>query len=52
MAREAAAVAQGCRLLRTTDVRRSRRVAEVMAALLRARRPGASPAGRTGGDPS
>ena len=39
IAREAAAVAEGCRILRTTDVRRSRRVAEVMAAILEARRP-------------
>ncbi len=38
-ARESAAIADGCRLLRTTDVRRSRRVAEVMAAILQARRP-------------
>jgi hypothetical protein len=37
--REAAAVALGCRLVRTADVRRSRRVAEVMAAVLGARRP-------------
>lgn len=35
--REAAAVALGCRLIRTTDVRRSRRVAEVMGAILVAR---------------
>jgi hypothetical protein len=35
---EAAAVADGSRLLRTADVRRSRRVAEVMAAILAARR--------------
>jgi hypothetical protein len=39
IAREAAAVAEGCRILRTTDVRRSRRVAEVMTAILEARRP-------------
>lgn len=38
VAREAVAVALGCRLVRTADVRRSRRVAEVMAALLGARR--------------
>jgi len=38
---EAAAIAEGCRLLRTGDVRRSRRVAEVMAAILAARRPAA-----------
>jgi hypothetical protein len=36
--REATAVALGCRVIRTSDVRRSRRVAEVMAALLAARR--------------
>jgi dihydropteroate synthase len=36
--REAAAVALGCRVIRTADVRRSRRVAEVMGALLAARR--------------
>jgi hypothetical protein len=36
--KEAAAVSLGCRVIRTTDVRRSRRVAEVMAALLAARR--------------
>jgi hypothetical protein len=34
---EAAAIAEGCRLVRTADVRRSRRVAEVMAAILAAR---------------
>jgi hypothetical protein len=39
IAREAAAVALGCRLIRTADVRRSRRVAEVMGAVLGARRP-------------
>jgi hypothetical protein len=38
--REAAAVSLGCRLIRTADVRRSRRVAEVMGALLAARREG------------
>lgn len=43
MASEAAAVAEGCRLLRTTDVRRSRRVAEVMGAVLGARRPAGGP---------
>jgi len=37
--REAAAIAGGCRLVRTADVRRSRRVAETMAAVLGARRP-------------
>jgi hypothetical protein len=36
--RESAAVALGCRVIRTSDVRRSRRVAEVMTALLAARR--------------
>ncbi|HEX6420962.1 MAG TPA: hypothetical protein VFZ77_20840 [Acidimicrobiales bacterium] len=41
MAGEAAAIAGGCRLVRTADVRRSRRVAEVMAAILAARRPSA-----------
>jgi len=35
--REAAAVALGCRLIRTADVRRSRRVAEVMGAIVAAR---------------
>jgi hypothetical protein len=45
-AREAAAVAGGCRLLRTTDVRRSRRVAEVTGALLAARRPDPPGGGR------
>jgi hypothetical protein len=45
-AQEAAAVALGCRVIRTGDVRRSRRVAEVMGAVLAARRPpGALPAG-------
>jgi hypothetical protein len=39
IARESAAVVAGCRLLRTADVRRSRRVAEVMSAILAARRP-------------
>jgi hypothetical protein len=39
IAAESAAVAGGCRLLRTADVRRSRRVAEVMTALLAGRRP-------------
>ncbi len=39
IALESAAVAEGCRLLRTADVRRSRRVAEVMGAILAARRP-------------
>jgi hypothetical protein len=37
--REAAAIAGGCRLVRTADVRRSRRVAETMSAVLAARRP-------------
>jgi hypothetical protein len=35
---EAAAIALGCRVVRTADVRRSRRVAEVMGAILAARR--------------
>jgi hypothetical protein len=35
--KEAAAVSLGCRVIRTADVRRSRRVAEVMSALLAAR---------------
>lgn len=43
-AHEAMAIAEGCRLLRTRDVRRSRRVAEVMAAVLAARRPVDGPA--------
>ncbi len=38
MAQEAAAIGEGCRLVRTADVRRTRRVVEVMAALLEARR--------------
>ena len=38
MAQEAAAIAEGCRIVRTSDVRRTRRVVEVMAALLEARR--------------
>lgn len=41
IAHEAMAVAEGCRLIRTLDVRRSRRVAEVMGAVLAHRRPGA-----------
>ena len=49
MAREAVAIAEGCRLLRTRDVRRSRRVAEVMAAILAARRPSPEPGGRDDG---
>jgi dihydropteroate synthase len=49
MAREAVAIAEGCRLLRTRDVRRSRRVAEVMAAMLAARRPGSGSGGRDRG---
>lgn len=44
VARESVAVAEGCRLLRSTDVRRSRRVAEVMGAILSARRPTVGPA--------
>lgn len=43
IAQEAMAVAEGCRLIRTLDVRRSRRVAEVLGAVLGARRPGAAP---------
>ena len=50
MAREAVAIAEGCRLLRTRDVRRSRRVAEVMAAILAARRRVAEPGGHDGGE--
>lgn len=49
MAREAAAIAEGCRLVRTGDVRRSRRVAEAMAAILGARRPTARPGGHERG---
>lgn len=45
IAREADAVADGCRILRTADVRRSRRIAEVMTAILAARRdPATTPA--------
>jgi hypothetical protein len=40
---EAAAMAEGCRLVRTADVRRSRRVAETMAAILGARRGTGAP---------
>jgi hypothetical protein len=40
LAAEALAVTDGCRLLRTADVRRARRIAEVLGAVLRARRPG------------
>lgn len=44
IARETAAAAEGCRILRTADVRRSRRVGEVMSAILAARRdPAATP---------
>lgn len=44
IAREATAIAEGCRILRTADVRRSRRVAEVLSAILAARRdPPATP---------
>jgi competence protein ComEC len=39
IAHESVALAEGCRLLRTTDARRSRRVAEVVSAILGARRP-------------
>ena len=38
MAHEAVAITSGCRIVRTTDVRRTRRVVEVLAALLEARR--------------
>jgi hypothetical protein len=37
-AQEATALASGCRIVRTTDIRRTRRVVEVVAALLEARR--------------
>lgn len=43
VAQEALALAAGCRILRTVDVRRSRRVVEVMAAILEARRPSVGP---------
>jgi hypothetical protein len=39
LAQESAALVGGCRLVRTTDVRRTRRVVEVVAALVDARRP-------------
>ncbi|HET6951908.1 MAG TPA: hypothetical protein VFI47_16120 [Acidimicrobiales bacterium] len=45
LARETLAIAGGCRLVVTSDPRRTRRVVEVMAALLDARRSGA------GGEP-
>ena len=38
LAQESVAVASGCRIVRTTDVRRTRRVIEVVAAVLEARR--------------
>src|SRR5690606_23752689 len=38
LADEAVALSSGCRIVRTTDVRRTRRVIEVVAALLEARR--------------
>jgi hypothetical protein len=38
IAHEAVAISSGCRIVRTTDVRRTRRVVEVLAALLEARR--------------
>jgi hypothetical protein len=38
LAVEAVALAAGCRIVRTTDVRRTRRVVEVVAAVLEARR--------------
>ncbi|MFP3902050.1 MAG: hypothetical protein ACLFXM_14450 [Acidimicrobiia bacterium] len=40
LAGEPLAIASGCRILRTADVRRSRRIVEVVAALLEARRRG------------
>jgi hypothetical protein len=40
LAAESLAMIDGCRILRTTDVRRTRRVAEVVATLLAARRGG------------
>lgn len=40
LAGEPLAITSGCRIVRTADVRRSRRVVEVMAALLGARRGG------------
>jgi competence protein ComEC len=40
LAAEALAVTDGCRLVRTADVRRARRVAEVLGAVLAARRTG------------
>lgn len=45
LAAESLAVTDGCRLLRTADVRRARRVAEVLGALLGAR-PGSIGGGR------
>jgi hypothetical protein len=50
VARESAAVLEGCRLLRTTDVRRSRRIAAAMTALLEARRPAVWAAGGRPGE--
>lgn len=49
LAAEAVAVTDGCRLLRTGDLRRSRRVAEVLGAVLTARAAGddAAEPGRT-----
>jgi hypothetical protein len=38
LAVESVALAEGCRIVRTTDVRRTRRVVEVVAAILEARR--------------
>jgi len=45
LAQEAVAVSSGCRIVRTADVRRARRVVEVVAALVEARRadPGVAP---------
>jgi hypothetical protein len=42
LAAEALAVTDGCRLVRTADVRRARRVAEVLGAVLGARRTGST----------
>lgn len=42
LAAEALAVTDGCRLVRTADVRRARRVAEVLGAVLEARRAGST----------
>ena len=47
LAAESLAVTDGCRLLRTADVRRSRRVAEVLGAVLAARRLADTHGGRS-----